>query len=214
MKLLFVLLAMLTTYSQSTFHTECPVEVNANAEACNAVIDTLIHQLQTDPKLLSPWAFAGTGEQTDDSKNAIYLIWKESEYNPETHYSRLLFDILVNGKPQFKDAVIESLVTDTMAGNRRDIRVDIYYSGAILKEAWGNFHVLPTSDSTANMSIDVHIKFGWFFRIFISRKVYSETIDWRVERFMQNLKMAAEGGNPTDEYWREVDKNEELKVKK
>ena len=180
MMLLSVLLAFMTTYSQSTFHTECPVEVNAPADACNAVIDTLIYQLQTDPQLLSPWAFAGTGKQTDDNKNAIFLVWKESEYNPDTHYSRLLFDILVNGRPQFKNAVIESLVTDTMANDRRDIRVDIYYSGSILKEAWGNFHVQPTSDSTTNMSIDIHIKFGWFFRIFISRKVYSESIDWRV----------------------------------
>lgn len=205
MMLLSVLLAFMTTYSQSTFHTECPVEVNAPVEACNAVIDTLIYQLQTDPQLLSPWAFAGTGKQADDNKNAIFLVWKESEYNPDTHYSRLLFDILVNGRPQFKDAVIESLVTDTMANDRRDIRVDIYYSGSILKEAWGNFHVQPTSDSTTNMSIDIHIKFGWFFRIFISRKVYSETIDWRVERFMQNLKMASEGVTPSDAYWEEME---------
>lgn len=203
MKILLVLLTMLTTYSESTFHTECPVDVNAGDKACNAVIDTLIYQLQTDPQLLSPWAFAGTGKQTDSKKDAIFLVWKEAEYNAETHYSRLLFDIYVNGRPQFKDAVIESLVTDTMAGNRRDIRVDIYYSGALLKEAWGNFHVLPTGPNSATMSIDVHIKFGWFFRIFISRKVYSETIDWRVERFMQNLKMTAEGNTPTDEYWRE-----------
>lgn len=209
MKLLMVFLAMLTTYSQSTFHTESPVEVNAPADSCNRVIDTLIHQLQTDPKLLSPWAFAGTGEQTDDNKNALFLVWKEAEYDPETHYSRLLFDILVNGKPQFRDAVIESVVTDTMAGNRRDIRVDIYYSGAILKQAWGNFHILPTSDSTTNMSIDIHIKFGWFFRIFISRKVYSETIDWRVERFMQNLKMASEGQMPSDAYWQEQEELQE-----
>ncbi len=205
MMLLSVLLAFMTTYSQSTFHTECPVEVNVPAEACNAVIDTLIYQLQTDPQLLSPWAFAGTGKQTDDNKNAIFLVWKESEYNPDTHYSRLLFDILVNGRPQFKNAVIESLVTDTMANDRRDIRVDIYYSGSILKEALGNFHVQPTSDSTTNMSIDIHIKFGWFFRIFISRKVYSETIDWRVERFMQNLKMASEGVTPSDAYWEEME---------
>lgn len=205
MMLLSVLLAFMTTYSQSTFHTECPVEVNAPVEACNAVIDTLIYQLQTDPQLLSPWAFAGTGKQADDNKNAIFLVWKESEYNPDTHYSRLLFDILVNGRPQFKDAVIESLVTDTMANDRRDIRVDIYYSGSILKEAWGNFHVQPTSDSTTNMSMDIHIKFGWFFRIFISRKVYSETIDWRVERFMQNLKMASEGVTPSDAYWEEME---------
>jgi hypothetical protein len=53
--------------------------------------------------------------------------------------------------------------------------------------------------------MDVHVKFGWFFRIFITRKVYSETIDWRLVRFMTNLKMTAEGNQPDDAYWATID---------
>jgi hypothetical protein len=49
--------------------------------------------------------------------------------------------------------------------------------------------------------MDVHVKFGWFFRIFISRKVYSDTIDWRLVRFVQNLKLRAEGIVADDAYW-------------
>jgi hypothetical protein len=52
----------------------------------------------------------------------------------------------------------------------------------------------------------VHVKFGWFFRIFISRKVYSETIDWRLVRFVTNLQMTAEGNQPDDTYWETLDR--------
>jgi aspartate kinase len=78
-------------------------------------------------------------------------------------------------------------------------------AGTLIKEAYGSFHVQPTGENTAKIGMDVHVKFGWFFRIFISRKVYSETIDWRLARFVENLKLMSEGVVPTDEYWEQQD---------
>ena len=92
-------------------------------------------------------------------------------------------------------------MADSVVGERRDIRVDIRYAGTLIKEAYGSFHVQPTGENTARIGMDVHVKFGWFFRIFISRKVYSDTIDWRLVRFVNNLKLTAEGYQPNDTYW-------------
>ena len=196
-----ILFSVLTTLSDGMFHTRYETEVDTCAEACNVVIDSMIYYLQTDPEMLSEQFFAGLGKQEDAKKNAFYLIWKESEYVPEKQYSKLVLDVLVNEKPFLKDVVIESQVTDSMQGAQRDIRVDIHYAGTLLKEAYGSFHVLPTSDLTAKIGMDVHVKFGWFFRIFISRKVYSETIDWRLVRFVENLKLRSEGIVADDAYW-------------
>lgn len=208
--LLAFLLLILTTLKDGMFHTEYETEVATSTQECNVVIDSMIYYLQTDPEMLSEKFFGGLGKQSDSNKNAFYLIWKHSEYQPEQKYSKLILDVLVNEKPFLKDVVIESVVTDSMSGNQRDIRVDIHYGGSILKEAYGTFHVIPTSDTTAKLGIDVHVKFGWFFRIFISRKVYSETIDWRLERFVQNLKLHAEGLVADDAYWSAVDKQPSL----
>lgn len=183
------------------FHTEYETGVAASSQECNMVIDSMIYYLQTNPEILSEKFFGGLGKQGDTKKNAFYLIWKDSEYVPEKQYSKLILDVLVNEKPFLKDVVIESIVTDTMADTQRDIRVDIHYGGSMLKEAYGTFHVIPTSDTTTKLGIDVHVKFGWFFRIFISRKVYSDTIDWRLVRFVNNLKLTAEGYQPNDTYW-------------
>ena len=203
-----ILFSVLTTLSDGMFHTQYETNVDMRAEVCNQVIDSMIYYLQTDPEMLSKQFFAGLGKQNDVKKNAFYLIWKESEYLPETQYSKLVLDVLVNEKPFLKDVKIESQVTDSMQGMQRDIRVDIDYAGSLLKEAYGTFHILPTGENSAKIGMDVHVKFGWFFRIFITRKVYSETIDWRLGRFVTNLKLRAEGVEVNDAYWNS--KNSEI----
>ena len=205
-----ILFSILTTFSDGMFHTAYETTVEASAGTCNEVIDSMIYYLQTNPEQLSEQFFAGLGKQEDTKKNAFYLIWKASEYQPEKQYSKLILDVLVNERPFLSDVVIESMVTDSLSGNRRDIRVDIYYAGSLLKEAYGTFHVLPIGESAAKIGMDVHVKFGWFFRIFITRKVYSETIDWRLVRFVTNLKLRAEGIMVDDAYWSAVDKQPSL----
>lgn len=204
--LLGILLTTLTTLSEGMFHTGYEIEVEATAEACNAVVDSMIYYLQTDPEMLSEQFFAGLGKQEDSKKNAFYLVWKESEYIPEKQYSKLILDVLVDEKPFLKNMVVESQVTDSVFGDRRDIRVDIHYAGSLLKQAYGSFHITKIDNYTAKLGMDVHVKFGWFFRIFITRKVYGETIDWRLARFVTNLKLTAEGNQPDDAYWQEIDK--------
>lgn len=196
-----ILFSVLTTLSDGMFHTQYETEVMASADTCNVVIDSMIYYLQTDPEKLSKHFFAGLGKQDDVKKNAFYLIWKKSEYLPEKQYSQLVLDVLVNEKPFLRNVVIDSQVTDSVQGAQRDIRVDIRYAGTLIKEAYGTFHVLPSSEKRAKVWIDVHVRFGWFFRIFISRKVYSETIDWRLVRFIQNIKLTAEGLDVSDDYW-------------
>ena len=187
------------------FHTSYETEVDTSVVACNQTVDSMIYCLQTDPELLSERFFVGLGKQEDKKKNAFYLVWKESTYVPEEQYSRLVLDVLVDEKPFMKDVVIESSVVDTMAGERRDVRVDIHYAGTLIKEAYGTFHINPVGENQVTLAMDVLVKFGWFFRIFISRKVYSETIDWRLARFVDNLKLKAEGVVLTEDYWAEND---------
>lgn len=208
--ILTILLSVLTLLRDGMFHTAYETDVQATAEACNAVVDDMIYRLQTNPEQLSEKYFAGLGMQDDTQKNAFYLVWKESSYDPEKQYSKLLLDVLVNEKPFLKDVVIEAMVADSLVGERRDIRVDIHYAGTLIKEAYGSFHVQPTGENTAKIGMDVHVKFGWFFRIFISRKVYSDTIDWRLMRFVMNLKLRSEGIVPDDAYWNAVDKQPSL----
>ncbi|MCM1035489.1 MAG: hypothetical protein NC038_05715 [Paludibacter sp.] len=194
MKTLFVILTVLTTYVKGMYNTDCALSVNASAAEANQVVDRLIYEFQRNPDLLFDWAFVGTGQQNDAEKDAFVLHWNNVLYVPERNYSRIDMEVQVPGIRSFKNIVLESMVTDTLIGLQRNVRVDIFYAGNLLKEAYGNFCVMPIADNQCTLSIDLHIRFGWFFNIFVSRRVYRNVVEWRVERFMSNLKEMTETG--------------------
>lgn len=70
--LLSILFSVLTTLSDGMFHTQYETEVEAGAEVCNVVVDSMIYYLQTDPAKLSKQFFGGLGKQEDTQKNAFY----------------------------------------------------------------------------------------------------------------------------------------------
>lgn len=198
MRTLLLILTILTTYTRGTYHTECSVPVAAPAEETNEVIDRLVYEFQTNPDTLFSWAFMGMGQQGDEDKDAIVLVLNDITYIPEQHYSKLLMDIVVPKFRTFRDVELESLVTDTMVGPVRHVRVDIYYAGNLLKEAYGNFYVMPIGNNVCTLSIDINVRFGWFFNIFVSRRVYKNVVEWRVNTFMDNLKEMVETGKVTN----------------
>ena len=191
---LFLILTILTTYSKGTYHTECTVPVVASQTVTNQMIDRLIYEFQTNPDTLFTWAFMGMGQQGNEDKDAIVLVLNDIVYIPEQNYSRLLMDIVVPKFRRFRDVELESIVTDVFEGPVRHVRVDIYYAGNILKEAYGNFYVTPIDDNNCTLSIDINVRFGWFFNIFVSKKVYKNVIEWRANTFMENLQEMAETG--------------------
>lgn len=206
--MLGLILGVLTTYSGGMFNSELEYRTTASYASCMGVVDSVIVQMQREPRALAEWAFAGLGEQKEQKKNAVMLEWKDGEYVAERKYARVVFDIRTNGKVRYRDLVMESVVTDTTTELGRDVRVDIYYSGSVLKEAYGYFHVIPT-DSGTIMQMDTHVRFGWFFNLFISQRMYSQVIDWRMERFVQNLCLMAQGIRPSDAYWEQKQKEKQ-----
>lgn len=194
MKTLFVILIVLTTYLKGAYQTECTVEVNAPVAEVNKVVDRFIYEFQSNPDQLFEWAFVGMEQQHDAEKDAFILQWDSVLYAPERHYSRIYMEVKVPGIRTFKNVVLESSVTDTMYGDVRDVRVDIMYAGNLLKQAYGDFRVIPVTENTCTLSIDLYIRFGWFFNLFVSRRVYRNVVEWRVERFMDNMKEMTETG--------------------
>ncbi len=201
MKYLFVILTVLTTYSHSTFVTQSYVDVARPIEDANPYIDSLVYDFQTNPDRLFSWAFKGTGKQDEpelsdvdvilkqeNSKNTILLNLQKLEYFPDRKYSKMIFNIDVNDKPRFKNVEVETYVTDTMAGFNRNLRLDFKYGGSLVKIIYCNLHVMPQSPTRCRLEVDTHIKFGWFFNIFITKRMYRNVLEWRVERFMENMK--------------------------
>ncbi len=179
-----------TTYKKGLFTTYCTVEVSADKPTANDVIDDLISQFQGDPERLFDWAFKGLGQQKDGSeKDAVILVWNATSYDPQTGISILNVDAVVPGFTVFRDIELKSKVEDRELPNGwRRIRVDMFYSGSLLKESYGVFYVKQLAPDKMLYTIEINIRFGWFFNIFITQRRYKALAEFRVEKFMQNLR--------------------------
>ena len=198
MILLTILLSIATSYVQSTYITKADVEVMAAKEEVKPLVDRMVYEFQTNPELLFDWAFKGTGQQGDAEKDAIVLALQDLKYNPKDRTGKMVFNINVDGKPKFRNIQVETFAVDSLEADTILTRVDIDYKGLLFNTIFLNFRVKPISGNICSIVMDTHLKFGWFFNIFVSRKVYRETVEWRIDKFMHNVKEMAETGEVKD----------------
>ncbi len=196
MKALVIILSVIaTTYSQRTYHTEKTFTVEASTDSVNKVLDRFVYELQTCPDSLFSWVFAGTGSQGDTVKDAMQLVFYESEYVPEDRHGMLRVDVKTNGKVRFKNVLLETWAKDVHKDDTTHLYIDLDESSRLVDKASLNFHYTPITDSTTRVAFDSHLKFGWFFNLFISRKVYHNVIEWRIDQFLDNVKRFTETGS-------------------
>lgn len=194
MRLFFIILTVVTTYTHSTYQSVCTKEVNTSAEQVNEVVDQFVYDMQTDITRLFTWAFLNTNDEGDAERDAIGLRYKETYYDPETHYGKLIVDVVVPGVHTFKNMTIETTLTDTVIDGSRVARLDIDYSGSLLKTAFGTFTVTPVSDNQCTLTLNMNVRFGFFANLFVTRRVYRNVIEWRLDTIVENLKEKAETG--------------------
>ena len=211
MKLLCCLCLLVSFYANKTYTSVCAVEVDAPAEVSDTIFERFIHDFQTDPDALFNWALYGTGAQNDKDKDAYLLEYKETVYIPEENYGRITMDVIVPGLIRFRDIRLEGIVLDerkpvvytpdicadslTMskipAWNRHFL-IDAQYSGQLIEKGYGNIYILPVDSTHSVFLLDINVKYGWFFNIFINMRVYKNSVEWRINQYMQNLKHVAE----------------------
>lgn len=183
-----------THYADGEFVSYCSVETDAPMVVADDVVDDLIDQFRGDPEQLFEWAFKNLGKQPgDDSKNEVLIKLKLATFDKMTGKSRLLTDVIVPGFTTYKDVSIDSRVTKTKLNNGvTRVFVDIFYSNSLLKKAYGTFFVTPIAPNKVMLSMRIHIRFGWFFNIFITQKRYRDIVEWRMQGFMNNMRDEAE----------------------
>ena len=52
--------------------------------------------------------------------------------------------------------------------------------------------VIPSKNKGNWLVLESHVKFGWFFNIFITQNRFKLIMEWRLKRFIHNLKDEAE----------------------
>lgn len=178
-----------TTYHKGVFHTNKHIVANADFNKCSLIIDSLLHDFQTDPKHLFTWALKNTGQthKKDGSDDVVMLI-NRMTYDPDSAKSMLNVDFVTSGGITFRNKNLLSYVHDTEDKGRRLITVDFYYSGSLLKKAYGEFILQELNPQQTYIDISIDIQFGWFFNLFVTQRRYRSVFEWRIGQFIENLK--------------------------
>lgn len=182
-----------TAHKKGVFHTYCQVATHSDITTAEEVVDDFISEFRGDPLLLFEWALKGVGQQNDADKDAIILHLKETTFNPETSIGVIKTDIEVPGITTYKDIKLESKVIKThLPSGEMRVDVDIFYSNRVLKKAFVTYHVTPFDDNKVITHMNAHIKFGWFFDLFITNRRYKNLIEFRIVKFMNNMSNECE----------------------
>ena len=187
-----------TTHKKGIFHTYCQMATTCDMNTAEEVVDDFISEFRGDPQLLFEWAMKGVGQQNDADKDAVILRLKETTFDAETSIGVIKTDVIVPGFTTFEGVNIESRVLKQhLPSGELLVDVDIFYSNALLKKAYGTYHVIPLEDNKMLICMNTYVRFGWFFDLFITNRRYKNLAEFRIVKFMDNMS------NECEKRWKE-----------
>ncbi|MDR0829551.1 MAG: hypothetical protein LBN95_05510 [Prevotellaceae bacterium] len=179
-----------TKYFDGTFFTTTKTVVVSDFATAHKVENNFINQFNNDFTQLFLWAFKDIGESNDKDKNAFLVEIKSTKLDKMSGVTTITADVIVPGIKRFKDVIIKAKIVETSDKQTfSNVFIDVHYSNMLLKKAYGTVFVEKCSDSEVKISATVSVRFGWFFNIFVTKKVYKDVVEWRLAKILQNIKM-------------------------
>jgi len=181
-----------TVYRNGEFITYIQVRADASDSISNAVANDFIYQMHYNLDGLFGWALKGMNLRKEKNELMIFYF-KSTAYNKETHVIRGIGDVIVPGVITFPNIIIDSKLTERRYTNGKStINIDLLYSDGFLKKMFGTFNVIPARNNASLFTLETHIRFGWFFNIFITQSRFKKIMEWRLNKFVHNIRDEAE----------------------
>ncbi len=86
----------------------------------------------------------------------------------------------------------DNLPIDSVQVFSRRIYIETNSTGNLFEKAYGNLYVIPVDAGHFLFLMDINIRFKWFLRMFVTERVWRNTMQWRAAGYLKNLKRAAE----------------------
>ena len=181
-----------TVYKNGEFITYSQVWVNASDSISNGVTKDFVYQMHYNLDALFGWALKGMNLRKEKNELMVFYF-KSTAYNKDTHIIRGIGDVIVPGVITFPNIIIDSKLTERKFTNGKStINIDLLYSDGFLKKMFGTFNVIPKSKHLSLFTLETHIRFGWFFNIFITQNRFKKILEWRLKKFVCNIRDEAE----------------------
>ena len=181
-----------TIYRKGEFITYSQAWVVASDSVSNAVTDDFDYQMHYNLDGLFGWALKGLNLRKEKNELMVFYF-KSTTYDKETRIIRGVGDVIVPGIITFPNIKVDSRLTDKKFTNgKRAINLNLLYSDGFLKNMNATFTVIPKKNKATLITLETHIRFGWFFNIFITQYRFRKIMEWRLKRFVHNLRDEAE----------------------
>lgn len=182
-----------TQYVKSEFVTIAQISTTTNDSVTNAVINLFVQQMCSDIKGLFKWGLKGMS-LANEKEELLVFDFKETRYNKQTAILRGIGDVIVPGITTFSDIAVDSRLTQRVYANgKREVRLDLAKSNLFIKELHGSFFYYPKGNGRYGyLQVVTHIKFAWFFDVFITQKRYKSIMEWRLRQVLLNIREEAE----------------------
>ena len=183
-----------TTHKKGVFYSEAQTCVKTSFKKAQGVVNLFVEQFSNDYLKLFDWAFVNMGKnKTDEEKNAFLIDIKSTSFDKMTGVSVMVVDVITGDVRRFKDVEIRSKVTQTTDNaTYHSVDIDIFLSLSLLKEANGTFVVKSIGNNQFVINTKIALRFGWFFDIFVTKKMYKKVVEWRLQQFVKNFKREME----------------------
>lgn len=182
-----------TVYQKGEFSTYCQMSVAASDSISNEVITKFVSQMCYDIDGLFKWGLKGMG-MANKKDDLVYFDFKATKYDSKTQILRGIGDVIVPGVTTFSNLYVDSKVTQKKYfGGRRDVRLELASENLFIKKMMGTFTYIPRNGTKpAFYALVTHIKFDWFFDIFITQSKYKVILEWRLRQMIKNMKEESE----------------------
>ena len=181
-----------TVYKDGEFITYCRVRVNASDSINYAVANDFDYQMHYNLDGLFGWALKGLNLRKEKNELMVFYF-KSTSYNKDTRIIRGIGDVIVPGIITFPNIRVDSKITEKKFTNGKStVSIDLLYSDGFLKKMFGTFTVIPKKNNTSFFTLETHLRFGWFFNIFITQNRFKTIMEWRLKKLVHNLRDEAE----------------------
>lgn len=182
-----------TTYKDHEFITYYRLGTTIPDSISNEVINKFVNQMCYNLDELFKWGLKGMSLANNKDELLIF-DFKETRFDRKTNILKGIGDVVVTGVTKFPNICIESKVTQRKFSNgNRDIRLDMVTPNPFIKTLNGVFTFIPKNRNRNGFYVlQTHIRFGWFFDIFITQSRYKKIMEWRIKQLVRNMREEAE----------------------
>jgi hypothetical protein len=185
--------SIVTVYKDGEFVSQYQRLIKTSPAITASITDDLVSEFHNSPGKLFDWALKDLGVQSEKKDNEVIIVFKKSTINGKTGVTEGVFDIIVPGVTTFSNVKVDGTVTKAklINGGSR-VTADITYSSFLVKNASATFATIPQKNNEQLFVLNLKIRFGWFFNIFITKKRYVSIVEWRIKKFTENMRIECE----------------------